>query len=139
LQKPIKVVDMKHTLLAFLLLAVVVNCVAQTTLKFCVETGKDGTCKKQASEFTISKDGGTITFELKSHAPLETDKVRYKIFKLSEDGKEVFNNTIEQEIQGKWNYAWEEAVFYDPGTYKVMVYDKTDNLLCLSILKIFTQ
>lgn len=112
---------------------------AQTTLKFCVETDKDGKCKKQASEFTISKDGGTIIFELKSPAPLGTSKVLYKIFKLSDNGKAVFNNTIEQDVQEKWNYAWEEAVFYDPGTYKVMAYDNTDNLLCLGILKIFTQ
>ena len=112
---------------------------AQTSLKFCQETDQDGKCKKQASEFTISKDGGTITFELKSHEPLGTTKVLYKIFKLSDNGKAAFNNTIEQNVQEQWNYAWEEAVFYDPGTYKVMVYDNTDNLLCLGILKIFTQ
>ena len=130
---------MIRPLLAVLLLNLSVACVAQTTLKFCVETDENGKCKKQATEFTISKDGGTITFELKSHVPLGTDKVHYKIFKLSDNGKAVFNNTLEQDVQQKWNYAWEEAVFYDPGTYKVMVYDKDENLLCLSILKIFTQ
>ena len=130
---------MKITLLALLLFGQALCSIAQTSLKFCDETGKDGKCKKQASEFTIGKDGGTITFELKSPSSLSTNKVHYKIFKLNENGTAVFNNTIEQDVQPKWNYAWEEAVFYDPGTYKVMVYDSADNLLCLSILKIFTQ
>ncbi len=114
---------------------------AQTSLKFCVDVGKDGICKSKSSDFTIGSAGGTITFMLKNAKGLGTTKVAYKIFKLTEDGEENFNNTIEQEVHENWNYAWEEAVFYDPGTYKVMVYDKSDqgNLLCMGILKIFTQ
>jgi hypothetical protein len=130
---------MKQSLLALLFLSLTADSFAQASLKFCVETDNNGRCKKQSSEFTISKDGGTITFELKNTAALGTNKVLYKIYKLSDDGKETFNTTIEQDVQEKWNFAWEEAVFYDPGTYKVMAYDKADNLLCLSILKIFTQ
>jgi hypothetical protein len=78
---------------------------------------------------------------LKNERGLGTTKVVYKIFRLGEDGSENFNNTIEQDVQQNWNYAWEEAVFYDPGTYKVMVYDQSDHgdLICMGILKIFTQ
>ena len=113
----------------------------QTNLKFCVEAGKDGNCKTKSSDFTISQAGGTITFMLKNEKGLGTTKLVYKIYKLTEDGKENFNNTIEQDVQDNWNYAWEEAVFYDPGTYKVLVYDKSDqgDLICMGILKIFTQ
>ena len=113
----------------------------QTRLSFCVEADKEGKCKKKGSDFTISPEGGTITFMLKNEKGLGTSQILYKIYKLSEDGKETFNTTIEQAIQEKWNYAWEEAVFYDPGTYKVMVYDKLKegNLISVGILKIFTQ
>ena len=130
---------MRRILLSIFCLFIIHAGNAQTNLKFCVDVGKDGTCKTKSSDFTISSAGGTITFMLKNAKGLGTDKVVYKIYKLGEDGSENFNNTIEQDVQQNWNYAWEEAVFYDPGTYKVMVYDKTDNLLCLSILKIFTQ
>ena len=114
---------------------------AQTSLKFCVETGKDGNCQGASSKFNIGKDGGTITFLIKNDNGLGTNKVLYKIFKLSDDGKEAYNNTLEQQVKENWNYAWEEAVFYDPGTYKVLVYDKTEDgpLICMGILKLFTQ
>jgi len=132
---------MQRTLPALLILFTSTFCCAQTSLKFCAEIGTDGKCKSAASEFTIGKQGGTITFELKNTSGLGTSKVLYKIFHLTDDGQEVFNNTIEQDVQDKWNYAWEEAVFYDPGTYKVMVYDKTDQgeLICMGIIKIFAQ
>lgn len=132
---------MRRTLLLILCAIASLAGVAQTSLKFCVEAGKDGSCKSKSSDFTISSAGGTITFMLKNEKGLGTPKVIYKIYKLSEDGNEHFNNAIEQEVHENWNYAWEEAVFYDPGTYKVMVYDKSDqgDLICMGILKIFTQ
>jgi len=132
---------MKRILLAIFLSSAVTFIFAQTNLKFCVEAGKDGSCKNHSSEFSISKDGGTITFLLKNKEGLGTSKIIYKIFRLSDDGKETLDNAIEQDVQEKWNYAWEEAVFYDPGTYKVMVYDKSGDgsLISMGILKIFTQ
>ena len=132
---------MRRTSPVLILLLITGFCYSQTSLKFCLEAGKDGDCKTPASEFTISKQGGTITFVLKNKQGLGTNKVLYKIYHLTDNGQEVYNNTIEQAIQAKWNYAWEEAVFYDPGTYKVLVYNTTDqgDLLCVGILKIFTQ
>jgi hypothetical protein len=132
---------MKRILPAIFFVLIAFTGLAQTNLKFCVEAGKDGSCKSKSSDFTISSAGGTITFMLKNEKGLGTTKVVYKIYRLGEDGTENFNNTIEQYIHENWNYAWEEAVFYDPGTYKVMVYDKSDQgeLICMGILKIFTQ
>jgi len=132
---------MKTTLLSVLCMLMACVGSSQTSLKFCVEAGKDGNCKSNSSHFTISSAGGTITFLLKNEKGLGTTKVAYKIFKLTEDGKANFNNTIEQDLQPNWNYAWEEAVFYDPGTYKVMVYNSSGQgeLICVGILKIFTQ
>lgn len=117
------------------------NLAAQTTLKFCVEVGKEGSCKTQTSEFAIGKDGGTISFLLKSPGPLGVTNVDYKIYKLQDNGDEVYNSTITQKLDSAWTYAWEEAVFYDEGTYKVKVYDaaNSENLLCTNILKLFRQ
>lgn len=132
---------MKRILLPVLLLLTACPVFAQTTLKFCAQVYKDGSCKGRSTDFTISMAGGTITFLIKNNKGLGTTKVAYKIFRVTEDGQEHLNNTIEQNIQPKWNYAWEEAVFYDPGTYKVLVYDQSDQgpLICLGIVKIFTQ
>ena len=132
---------MKRILPAVLFTLATLAGLAQTSLKFCVEAGKDGSCKNKSSDFTISSAGGTITFMLKNEKGLGTTRIIYKIFKLGDDGSENFNTNLEQDVQANWNYAWEEAVFYDPGTYKVMVYDKSDqgDLLCVGILKIFTQ
>lgn len=132
---------MKTTLLSVLCMLMACVGTAQTSLKFCVEAGKDGNCKSKSTDFTISSAGGTITFMLKNDKGLSVSKVAYKIYRLTEDGKENYNTTIEQDVQGNWNYAWEEAVFYDPGTYKVMVYKASGypELICMGILKIFTQ
>jgi len=132
---------MKVTLLSLFAIFITGLLYGQTNLRFCREVNKDGTCKNPANEFSISAEGGTITFLLKNKEGLGTSKVLYKIFSLSDDGKETYNNTIEQDVQAGWNYAWEEAVFYDPGTYKVLVYDKSEDgtLISTGILKIFNQ
>ena len=132
---------MIKTLLTLFCCLYISSAGAQTDLKFCVETGKDGNCQSASSRFNISRAGGTITFLIKNDKGLGTNKVLYKIFKLSEDGKETYNNTIEQQVKENWNFAWEDAVFYDPGTYKILVYDKSETgpLICMGILKLFTQ
>ncbi len=132
---------MKILLAAIILLLTLGNAYAQTSLKFCVDVGKEGTCKTQTSEFTISKDGGTISFLLKGVKALGLTDVSYKIYKLEDNGQETFSSTITQKLDSAWTYAWEEAVFYDAGTYKVKVFDNTgeETFICSNILKIFRQ
>jgi len=132
---------MKFFFTATVLLMIGGKLAGQTTLKFCVEVGKEGTCKTQTSEFAIGKDGGTISFLLKSPSPLGFSNVDYKIYKLQDNGDEVYNSTITQKLDSAWTYAWEEAVFYDEGTYKVKVYPggNSETLLCTNILKLFRQ
>jgi flagellar hook assembly protein FlgD len=137
----VKTYGMKTLLAASIVLFVFANANAQTSLKFCVDIGKAGTCKTQTSEFKISKDGGTISFLLKSAVPLGVTDVNYKIYKLLDNGQEVYNSTINQKLDTAWTFAWEEAVFYDEGTYKVKVFDASghETFLCSNILKIFMQ
>jgi hypothetical protein len=130
-----------RTLLLGALLGIASIVSAQTTLKFCRDVGNEGTCKTPASEFSVSKDGGTISFLLKDDKSLGLTKVIYKIYKLEDDGKETFASGIEQKLQKEWTYAWEEAVFYDEGTYKVKVFDTSneETFICSNILKILRE
>jgi hypothetical protein len=132
---------MKFFLAAMIVISAVGGLKAQTTLKFCVDVGKEGSCKTQTSEFTVGKNGGTISFLLKSEKALGVTGVSYKIYKLEDNGQETYSSTITQKLDTAWTYAWEEAVFYDAGTYKVKVYNNTapESFLCSNILKIFIQ
>ena len=148
---------MKKVFLCMLLFSGALALYPQTTLSFCVEVAKDGFCQNKTNEFAISKNGGTIAFLLKNKKGLGATKVIFKIFKLTENGQEVYNTTLEDSTEKSWTYAWQEAVFYDPGSYKVKVYDVSSletavctkeelpaclgdqSLLCINILKLFVQ
>ena len=127
----------------FLTIIFLVLCSAvshsQTVLKFCGESDSVGTCKTESPQFLISKDGGTISFLLKNENGLGTNHVVYKIYKLDEDGKEIYNSDLDQKVSSAWTFAWEDAIFYDPGTYVVKVYDLAgkESFICKATVKIF--
>lgn len=113
---------------------------AQTTLDFCVEVDTNGVCKHPTTEFDISKEGGTISLLVKDSLPLNTTKLRYKIFYFDTYGNEKPGNVLSQRIETDWTYAWQDVVFYDAGTYKVKVYkveEGQENFLCSGLVKIF--
>ena len=115
---------MKNISLLAILLTCATSSYSQTVLKFCIESDNQCTCKTESSQFLIGKDGGTISFLIKNEKGLGTSHVVYRIYKLDEDGKENYNSDLDQKgIKGQWTCAWEDAVFLDPGTYVVKVYD----------------
>ena len=113
----------------------------QTSLKFCVQVKEGGYCQNKSGEFVIGKDGGTITFQLRNERGIGATKVAYKIYKLEDNGTENYNTTLEQTTEKNWTYAWQDVVFYDEGSYKVIVYDTSgdESLLCSGFIKIFNQ
>ena len=115
-------------------LAGMLSISAQVSLKFCGEVQKDGNCTSESSKFFISKEGGTIAFLLRQNGGLNLTDVRYKIFKMDSVGNETYTTSIDQRVEKNWNFAWQDAVFYDPGNYEVKVYDAAEHevLVCTS-------
>lgn len=112
---------------------------SQSTLKFCVEAGKGDSCLHPTTEFDVSKDGGTVSLFVKPEDSIGVAKLVYRIYFVDAYANEKEVQTIEQSTQPEWTYAWQDVVFYDPGTYKVKVFRKTadEYLLCSGIVKIF--
>ncbi|MDB5281449.1 MAG: hypothetical protein JWO06_524 [Bacteroidota bacterium] len=132
---------MKKILITPIMLCFAVAASSQTSIKFCVEVEQQGKCQSQSSEFTIGKEGGTISFLLMNQRGIGATNVMYRIFKLEDNGTETYSSTVEQKIEKNWTYAWQDVVFYDEGTYKVKVFDTTqdESLLCSGFVKILTQ
>ena len=130
---------MKKKLAFIILLCWGVMLQAQTILKFCVESDSTGACKTESQQFLISKDGGTISFLLKNDKGLGTNHIVYKLFKVDEDGKENYNSDLDQKVNPDWTFAWQDAVFPDPGTYIVKVYDIAgkESFICSKTVKLF--
>jgi hypothetical protein len=42
---------------------------------------------------------------------------------VNDKGKEEQLTSLSQTVEPTWNYAWNEMVFFDPGNYRVKVYN----------------
>ncbi len=58
-----------------------------------------------------------------------SSRLTFKIFGIDRFGKEVYLNSIVQEIQSSWMSAWQPYVFTSPGKYMVKVYKGDDVLM----------
>ena len=114
---------------------------AQVSLKFCGEVQKDGNCNTESSKFLISKEGGTIAFLLRQNGGLNLTDVRYKIFKVDSAGAETYTTSINQRVEKNWNFAWQDAVFYDAGNYEIKVFDAAEHevLVCTNVVTLLVE
>jgi hypothetical protein len=126
-------------LFTFFFLSIICWGNAQSCLKFCVEAAKGAVCLHPSTEFDITKDGGTISLFVKPEDSIGTTQLLYRIYFMDEFGNEKEVNSISQTTKPNWSYAWQDVVFYDPGTYKVKVYrtDARETLLCSGLVKLF--
>ncbi|MCW5907061.1 MAG: hypothetical protein KIS94_04325 [Chitinophagales bacterium] len=119
-----------------------VGASAQSTLTFCVEVGKGDSCIRPTTEFDIDDDGGTISMLVKPEDSVQTTILRYKIYYIDNYGNEQWSNTIEQITNPSWTFAWQDVVFYDPGTYKIKVYRTLpdgEKFLISGLVKLFCR
>lgn len=114
-------------------------CHGQANLKFCVEVKDGGQCLSPANEFNVGAEGGTIAFLIQAPDSLNTGNITYKLYNIQPDGTEVYLKDIAQYVNKGWNYAWQDVIFYDPGTYKVRAFDADHENAFMSsgVLKIF--
>lgn len=112
----------------------------QSNLQFCVQVNDRGECLTPSNKFEVEPSGGTVSF-LINHLQTENFvKIRYKIFYLRENGDEDFLIGIDQKTQPDWQFAWQDVVLFDPGKYKIKVYqvdsNSNESFLCLNTLSI---
>jgi hypothetical protein len=112
---------------------------AQYSLTFCENVNPDGKALSPSNSFMISKDGSAMKLLLKSDEKIKTDKMEFKIFYINDTGKEEEISKLPAKIEPNWNYVWKEIVFFDPGNYRVKVYNGSGTYLTSTNLNVKQQ
>jgi len=121
-------------LLFFLFLFSIGSSYSQT-LYFCEDVDEDGYPIDESDVFTISTKGSYLDFLVRLDDEVNAREVYYKIYKY-EDGDEVYDNTIYQDVKPNWVWFWKQITFYDDGVYNIYVYDEDGNYLASNTLEI---
>jgi hypothetical protein len=122
--------------LTFVLIFGAASSLQSQTLYFCEDVDDDGYAINSSSTFTIPSGGGWLKFLLRMGYEVGTYKVYYDIYRIESGGKETFETTIDQDVEPEWVWFWKKVTFYDPGNYKVYVYDGNDNFLTSAKVRI---
>jgi hypothetical protein len=97
-------------------------------LYFCETVDENGEPINESDHFSISSEGIYLDFLLRMENRIGVNSVCYKIYKI-ENGKEVYDNSIWQEVEPDWTWFWQEIVFNQEGEFNVYVYDEKGSLL----------
>jgi hypothetical protein len=114
---------MKRFAIGFILLLFIEVGSAQYSLTFCENVNNEGKALHPSNSFMISPNGSALKFLLKADEGFKTENMDFKIFYINDTGKEEEISKLPQKIQSDWNFTWKEVVFFDPGTYRIKVYD----------------
>lgn len=112
-------------LLFVALLFVFADASYSQNLYFCEGVDDDGYAVNSSSSFNIADDGGYLYFLIRMGSKsVNCKEVLYDIYRVEPGGKETFENTVYQDVKPSWAWFWKKITFYDPGIYKVYVYDE---------------
>ena len=97
----------------------------QTSLSFCtfVNTASQE-CVFDNTKFITSPDSTHAKIYLMMHGNqlFGTAKLTFKLYAIDRFDKEVYINTVIQDVQPEWMNSWQPAIFNSPGKYMVKVY-----------------
>jgi hypothetical protein len=97
---------------------------AQYTLTFCKEVSTEGKADNPTTTITTNgNESNPVKILVKSDEKLNAQEVEYRIYFVDESGKETEVVKLPQIIEPNWEFAWKKVTFYDPGTYRVKVYN----------------
>jgi hypothetical protein len=120
----------------FLLILFVSSVSLAQRVYFCEGVNDDGSPINDASEFTISSSGGYLYVLTKLYSRCNTKEAIIDIFKVGNDSKESFVNTIYVDTETSWTWFWKKVTFYNSGKYNVYVYDEDEKLLASGTVRI---
>ncbi len=108
-------------------------------LTFCESVDSSGNAKNASSSFVMSVKGGSVNILVTLPHGVNSDFITYDIFRLDEEKKEIFENSIKQQTLPEYTWLRKEITLRKSGIYNVYVYDDKDELLCVGKLAIRTE
>ncbi len=97
---------------------------AQYSLTFCKEVSTEGKADNPTTTITTNgSESNPVKILVKGDEKLNAQEVEYRIYFVDENGKETEVSKLPQIIEPHWEFAWKKVTFYDPGTYRVKVYN----------------
>ena len=130
---------MKKYSLAIILGLLVKLSSAQFSLAFCEDVTSDGKPTRSSNSFLVGTNGSALKCLLKVEGKLNTEQIDYRIYIINEAGKEEELLRMPQKVQPDWNYTWKELVFFDPGIYRVKIYNDKGAYLTSANLSVKKQ
>ncbi|MCW5906859.1 MAG: hypothetical protein KIS94_03290 [Chitinophagales bacterium] len=116
---------MKKGLFVIALIIAAQTMFAQYSLTFCKEVSTEGKAQDASNTITASdKAGNPVKILVNCDEKLNAMQVEYRIFFVDENGKETEVSKLPQYVEPNWDFAWKKVTFYDPGTYRVKVYNE---------------
>jgi hypothetical protein len=109
------------TLFTFFLFAKM--AAAQYSLTFCEDVTKDGKPMMVSNQFMVDAEGGVLKFLVRSDEKFNTDQLDFRIYYMSDSGVEEEISRMAQPVQADWGFAWKELVMFDPGMYRIKIYN----------------
>lgn len=120
---------MKKFTTLLILLAFIKIAGAQYSLTFCEDVTNTGKPVMVSNQFMVDAEGGVLRFLVRTDDKFNTDKLDFRIYYVADAGAEEEILRIPQQVQADWGYAWKEMVMFDPGMYRIKVYNGSGNYL----------
>lgn len=120
---------MKKGLLFAMFFALATTGFSQYSLTFCKEVSTEGKAEAASNSFISELDGNKLKLLVKSDDKFTSYQVEYRIFYVDATGNESEISKLPQYVEPSWDFAWKQVVFYDPGTYRIKVFDDKGNYL----------
>lgn len=120
---------MRKYILILAMFLIGTSAYSQYTLVFCEDVTEEGKPVTVSNQFMVDRDGGALRILLRTDGKLNTDKLDFKIFFVGENGVEEEITKLSQATEADWNFVWKEIVMYDPGMYRVKVYNSKGTYL----------
>lgn len=116
-------------ILAVLILSLAIKAAcSQTTLNFCAAVDRDF-CYFNNTKFIspIDSSQALIFMLIKNPNGFGTNKLKFDIYAVDKAGKETLTNTLEQAVEGNWDWVWKSDLLKSPGKYRVQVTNHLNN------------
>jgi hypothetical protein len=102
---------------------------AQFSLSFCESITANGEAVRASNSFTVGNNGSLLKLLVKGSEGFNSAKLEVKIFYINDNGDEEELSVFNQDVESGWNYVWKEIGFFNPGVYRVKVYNKEGTYL----------
>ncbi|MCX6291967.1 MAG: hypothetical protein NT126_09425 [Bacteroidetes bacterium] len=119
----------KIFLIHFLILASALSSHSQK-ITFCEHVDSSGNPKNSSTTFIIRSNGGYLEVLVTLPRDVNSSFVTYDLYTVTGDKKEIFENTIRQNVRSDFTWFSKKINFPKAGYYHVYVYDDRDHLLC---------